>query len=273
MKTSIETSIETITPQLAKDILANNRSNRSVNATIVAHYADAISRGQWELNGEALKIAHDGRLLDGQHRLMAVIKSGIPIQTLVIRGLSSEVFDTLDQGRARTGGDLLSSMGVSHANSVSSIILMHKSLDRGVAIGSKTGHKVAKMTKRDILEEYKSKPHFWNTIVEFARKMYLKKRLFTTSEIGGISAYLILNKNHRPSDVYSFFTQLFSRENVENSTITILHDKIVDSVMAGYKMDKNFKHALLVKTWNCYITGRVLKVLRMSKDEQIPTYL
>lgn len=269
----MKTSIETITPQLAKDILANNRSNRSVNSTIVAHYADAISRGQWELNGESIKIAHDGRLLDGQHRLMAVIKSGIPIQTLVIRGLSPEVFDTLDQGRARTGGDLLSSMGVSHANSVSSIILMHKSLDRGVAIGSKTGHKVAKMTKRDILEEYKSKPHFWNTIVEFARKMYFKKRLFTTSEIGGISAYLILNKNHRPSDVYSFFTQLFSRENVENSTITILHDKIVDSVMAGYKMDKNFKHALLVKTWNCYITGRVLKVLRMSKDEQTPTYL
>ena len=82
----MKTSIETITPQLAKDILANNNLNRNINATIVGHYADAISRGQWELNGEAIKIAHDGRLLDGQHRLMAVIKSDTPITTLVIRG-------------------------------------------------------------------------------------------------------------------------------------------------------------------------------------------
>lgn len=269
----MKTSIETITPQLARNILANNKSNRHVNTTTVAHYADAISRGQWELNGEAIKIAHNGRLLDGQHRLMAVIKSGVPIQTLVIKGLSAEVFDTLDQGRVRTGGDLLSSMGVTHANSVSSIILMYKRLDSDLMIGARANHKVAGMTKRDILEEYKSKPHFWDTIVEFSRKMYFKKRLFTTSEIGGISAYLILNKNHRPSDVYSFFTQLFSRENVENSTIIVLHDKIVDSVMAGYKMDKNFKGNLLAKTWNCYITGRVLKVLRMGKDEPTPTFI
>lgn len=269
----MKTSIETITPQLAKSILANNKSNRSANATITAHYADAISRGQWELNGEAIKIAHDGRLLDGQHRLMAVIKSGVPIQTLVIRGLPTEVFDTLDQGRTRTGGDLLTSMGVSHANSISSIILMYKRLDKGGMIGARANHKVAGMTKRDILEEYKSRSHFWDTIVEFARKMYFKKRLFTTSEIGAISAYLILNKNHRHANVYSFFAQLFSRENVENSTIIVLHDKIVDSVMTGYKMDKNFKYALLVKTWNSYITGRVLKVLKMGKDEPTPTFL
>jgi len=269
----MKTSIETITPEIAKGILANNNLNRNINATIVGHYADAISRGQWELNGESIKIAHDGRLLDGQHRLMAIIKSGVPIKTLVIRGLSTEVFDTLDQGRARTGGDLLTSMGVPQANSVSSIILVYRSLAKGIMIGSRTGHKVAGMTKRDILEEYKSNPVFWDTIVEFARKMYFKKRLFTVSEIGGIAAYLILNKNHRPTKVYLFFTQLFSRENVENNTIIVLHDKIVDSVMTGYKMDKNFKSNLLVKTWNSYITGKVLKVLRMGKDEPTPTFL
>lgn len=111
-------SIETITPAIAAEWLKANRSNRPLSKDIAAGYAEAMREGEWLLNGESIKFDWDGRLVDGQHRLAGVVKAGIRCEFCVIRGLDPEVFKTLDTGKKRSVGDVLSIKGVKNPNAV-----------------------------------------------------------------------------------------------------------------------------------------------------------
>lgn len=49
----------------------------------------------------------NGRLIDGQHRLHAIIEAGVPIQISVTRGCSAASFSILDRGANRSQSDIL----------------------------------------------------------------------------------------------------------------------------------------------------------------------
>src|ERR1700753_330097 len=105
-----------ITPEIARAWLETNIHNRPVNETVIARYVEAMKSGQWERNGETIKFANTGALLDGQHRLKAVLQSGVTIETYVVFNLPPQVFDTIDTGRNRSIGDLLALDGEAHGS-------------------------------------------------------------------------------------------------------------------------------------------------------------
>jgi hypothetical protein len=89
-------AIETVTPAMAARYLTHNTLNRK----IVAAHVDAIARdiraGNWMMNAQPICFARDGRLLNGQHRLSAVIQAGESIEVPVMRGLPEEAYATYD---------------------------------------------------------------------------------------------------------------------------------------------------------------------------------
>lgn len=108
--------VETITPDIAEAWLGRNTRNRNVKQRKVAQFKRAMKLGEWIVTGEAVKFAFDGRLLDGQNRLTAVVESGVTIRSLVVRGLPSEAQDVMDTGAARTAADALAIHGHANAN-------------------------------------------------------------------------------------------------------------------------------------------------------------
>jgi hypothetical protein len=109
-KNQIQITIETITPPLAAEYLKFNRTNRRLIEHRVVFYMRQMIEGNWKLSGDSIKF--DGaNLIDGQHRLQAVVRSGVTIESVVVRNLAPGVFDVLDTGRARQAGDVLSSYG------------------------------------------------------------------------------------------------------------------------------------------------------------------
>jgi len=98
--------VETITPKTAKEYLETNVDHqRHVFHKKVSTYAGMMANGEWRLDGQAIKFAKNGRanvLVDGQHRLLAIIESKKPIEMAVIRGLDKDSFWTQDQGVQRT---------------------------------------------------------------------------------------------------------------------------------------------------------------------------
>lgn len=70
-----------------------------------------MKAGRWQTNGETIKIATDGRVLDGQHRLEAVVESEVPTEFLVAFNVPPESFVTIDTGRPRRAADVLSLAG------------------------------------------------------------------------------------------------------------------------------------------------------------------
>lgn len=94
-----------LTPELALAILDNNTHNRSIQPRAVDPLKRDILTDNWAYTGEALKLAYDGTVLDGQHRLLAVCAAGKGIWVLLVTGLDIASQKSMDGGRKRTDGD------------------------------------------------------------------------------------------------------------------------------------------------------------------------
>lgn len=103
-----------VDPTIASRWLERNDRNRVIQDQTVARYARDMDACNWVFTGEAVKFADDGRLLDGQQRLTAIVATGCTILMLVVRGLDSDAQKVMDTGRKRTAGDALHMDG--HAN-------------------------------------------------------------------------------------------------------------------------------------------------------------
>lgn len=100
--------VETVTPERAADILHNqNTKNRRLRPGVVTQYAQLMKDGDWKLSPEAIVISASGRLLNGQHRLHAVITAGLPQQFFMIYGPPDDVFSVLDRGAKRSTADAM----------------------------------------------------------------------------------------------------------------------------------------------------------------------
>lgn len=103
---SWELSVGLVTPEIASELLALNFDrNRNITPTAVKRYARLQSEKKW-LFSEPVKFATDGQLIDGQHRLNAVIQSGMEAPFLIVTGYPFESAQVLDQGRSRTAVQL-----------------------------------------------------------------------------------------------------------------------------------------------------------------------
>lgn len=98
---SITSQVEVVTPAAAKALLARNKGNRPVRQARVQQYADAMRAGLWRV-AQAILVDWDGVLLDGQHRLHAVVLYGQPVEFVVVRGASPEAYAVIDTGDKRT---------------------------------------------------------------------------------------------------------------------------------------------------------------------------
>lgn len=104
----MDLSIETITAKQAEDYLKFNTNNRSLRKALVSQYARDMSAGKWRLTHQGLAFNCDGTLLDGQHRLAAIVQSGVTVQMLVARGVDSRSQLVMDDHAKRSAGDALS---------------------------------------------------------------------------------------------------------------------------------------------------------------------
>ncbi len=129
----MQMKIETVTPDLAAEWLTNNPQNRNIRASHVKRIARDMLSGRWQLNGDTIRFNCDGSLIDGQHRLSACVMSGVSFQSMIVRGLDSNVRKTIDDGARRTHGDRLAMTGTKHATTVSAALKLITSLARGVA--------------------------------------------------------------------------------------------------------------------------------------------
>ena len=83
---------------------------------MVDSYALDMKRGYWALNHQGICFDEDGTLIDGQHRLAAIVLSGKTIKMYVFRNMQKQygqngelgfVQDTIDDMKKRSVGDKL----------------------------------------------------------------------------------------------------------------------------------------------------------------------
>lgn len=112
-----------VTPELARQWLLVNTRNRDPKANVIERYQDAIANDLWMATPHGVGFDTDGCLVDGQHRLMAIVASGQSAVILVAWGLDPHVINVLDDGSKRRASDAMKIDGVDRASDVATIVL------------------------------------------------------------------------------------------------------------------------------------------------------
>lgn len=267
-KPELTFAVETITPAIAEQYLETNKRNRQASRASVTKYANIILRDEWMLNGEAIKFCSDGRLLDGQHRLHAVIKAGKPIDTVVIRGLEAEAFKTMDACKVRSQGDYLHVLGYKYTVPLATAARILYTFERGFA-----GHirSFRNISNEQLLSAIKRYPGFVPAAYQFMH-LPLYTKLVPASV--GMFVFFIAKETDKVK-ACRFFQQLASEQYPAQAKATdpirVLHECLVARDLEVIKPTSLEKMSWLVDAWNHYLQGRPMT--RLSRIvEHMPRF-
>jgi len=243
----ITARIVKINPNLAKKILEKNLSNRPLSKGNVKYLSKEITNDNWKFDGESIKLDSNGNLLDGQHRLDSIIKTGKTITCLILTGLKPSVFSVLDTGRKRTGSDALGVLGVENSTIVSSTIRLIHQFDKGSY--GEGGSISRSLSNQEIIDFYLENPEI-NNSSRFGASLYKKSNSEITPSLISTFHYLFSQKNEEQA--VEFLTKLCLGTNLEtNSPITALRNKLIKARLnKNYRMIQSEIVRNIIVAWN-----------------------
>tara|TARA_R110000764_G_C10946248_1_gene376694 strand:+ start:163 stop:954 length:792 start_codon:yes stop_codon:yes gene_type:complete len=257
----MKTEVRDITPEIAKEMLKRNHRNRKVSESHVNFLTTEMVNGQWLFDGQPIRFAEGGRLLDGQHRLSAIVKSGTTQSFLILSGIDPLTFKVMDTGKNRSSGDVFSIEGIEYSATVSSTTRMIYVLKKGRAESESR-----KMSNSILLEFYNENPK----ILEFVKdshKLYVDfNRVLSHSYISGFK-YLMAEKNIVASEL--FWDKVCTGLGLEvGSPMLALRKRLIEDKMSKSSLSVAEKNALVIKAWNHFRKGNTVKFLKYNKDNE-----
>ena len=247
-----------ITPEYALELLSDNIGNRKVKEQVVARYVKDMLAGCWkEDTGELIKIAQDGTILDGQHRLLAIVKSGVEISLHIATGLSNDIFSVIDTGTLRDANDTL------FVNSVENTLIISRSIQfyENNAMYIKGGvQKPTQSTKtnREILELYNKRSEFWDTVGADSRKWVSRfGKVMGERVIGGLyPIYMEINKEK----AHLFMDMLCTGQAKDNQPMPLsihrLRESLIKNRLSTKRMVTLEKYKLITLGFIKYLNSK-----------------
>lgn len=262
----MDITIETITPATASRMLQSNTANRPIDRSVLDRYANEIKSGRWDNDGSPIKFSKSGILLDGQHRLSAVCKAGMPIEAIVIRGLDDESFKTMDTGKKRNVSDILGVKGYKNTAAAASIASSYYYY-------VKTGHPAnlggaEKVTNAIALDVYEQNPEIAEAASFKENHIWIKKHL--TSMAFGV-LYVAACKIGERNIVQDFFKELcHPTARAFNSSIIPMRDRLIENKVSREKMSRTLMAAYVFKAYRDFRDGRNVRQLKVVlKDGKV----
>ena len=170
-----------ITPELAKELLAtNHEKNRKIKPQVVQSYKRQMEKGLWRTNtGEGIKVSSSNKLINGQHRLEAIIAYGKPVEMLIFYGIPEESMVCIDDGIKRTLTDAMMIRGKSVPNqtsingALSCLITLYNCCDTPRHYSAVTGAR--RNSTSELIQFFDALPNFIETTNEFFEKFKYTK--------------------------------------------------------------------------------------------------
>lgn len=120
--TGVQIYLIKVTPEIAAELLRLNiAGQRKISEGAIEKYASDMAVDAWVFNGAPVLITDEGQLIDGQHRLNAIIESGEPQVMLIVYGVSVDAMATVDTNRRRSYADQLAMRGLKNHSIVAAI--------------------------------------------------------------------------------------------------------------------------------------------------------
>lgn len=266
----MEFKSQIITPAIAEKYLKQNTQNRRVKNNVVLRYAKEMLEGRWKSDtAEFIKISKTGIVLDGQHRLLAIIKADISVNMSVAVGINDNVFDVLDTGSLRNAPDAFKIKKIKYANCIPSMISLYHLLKLGK--DNRSAQVAERLSINALLEEYENREQFWQDVATKVYSWYESfAKILPQSSIGGFYARMFEISELEANE---FMNQLTTGLDVSNKTISVLRKKLLTDRLNIKKIPISHKYALIIKAWNFYRGNTEAKILKFnSAEEKYPKF-
>jgi len=253
----MEPVVERVSPHTARMWFEGRRDNRPVNENAWKRYATDMAEGRWHNTGVPLVFNGAGRLMDGQHRLLAVIEYGKPVDFVVVRGVDDAAMEAYDIGLARRLADFLHLRGESYAKQIAATIHYVARYER---YGTFQPLMVQQgQTVQQALEFFDSRADELRYAVLFAQT--ISKHIPVSQSI--IASLYVLFAAINEADADDFFDKLGSGVDLAaTDAILLFRQRMINNRAARDKIAPHVVAALAIKAWNAYRAGR--PVLQLS---------
>lgn len=260
----MQCTVEWITPDIAAEYLKRNVANRPLNKQHSDRCAQSMLRGEWDMNGTPIRFDKSGNLLDGQHRLTAIITAGVMVQMLVVRGLDTDVFKTIDVGgRTRTTADVLAIGGVKNANSAAAVAgQIHKLRTTGNPFAAAAYAASAKQIEEMVYET----PAIIECVSYGIRH---RSRLYSATQVAFARFCFIHEWGGDEAVVDAFFDGFLTGANLQpGSPIFMLRERLIENLSSLRSLPQGVVVGLVFKAYRLHRDGRTVKQLKITTEGQ-----
>lgn len=251
-----------VTPDLAQQYLSMlAKGQRNSSANHVASLANDMAEGMWMFNAEAVQFDWDGFLINGQHRLWAIIKLGIPQHLLVVRGIDPAAYSTFDSGKKRAAADALKHRGVKCTSLVSAAarLLFFYGKKQLQGMGSAASFNPSPMTIDQVVIEHPG-------LVESATAVGPLREICVSMGAAAFCHYVLSDKS--PDDAADFFAAVATGEGLASGDPRLtLRSRLTSKNRPYTRFDQI--HFFFV-AWNAFRRGEQVHVLRRVPGQSLP---
>jgi hypothetical protein len=241
-----------MTPEIASLWrLTSKARQRSKREAVSDAYARDMAEDRWLFNGETIVKDKNGNLLQGQHRLEGVEKSGKAVLMLLVEGVEPEVMPTFDTGLPRYYFDMLKVAGYSNVMAVSSITRAMWQWDRGRYMMVIAGG--TERPSRAELDAYLA-AHEDEIQAAAAYADRLKAVVPLPASVLG-TATIILGRIDATAAAEFFNGLAYGADLGEDHPILVLRNQLTRTLRRREKPSVDERRALLFGTWNYWRNG------------------
>lgn len=263
MTTAIRSKVMTISPKQAAEWLKKNSGNRPLSIKRVQKYALEMKKGHWKTNGEPIIISENGnRLMDGQHRLAAVVESGISIESLVVFGTKEDTFDTLGSGDPRSMGDVLRIKNEMHYTHLAAALsrLWYYEQSGGMSMHN-AGADIAP-SKIDLEELLEKHPKLRNSVAFCVER----RTNLIPGTILAAAHYIFSKKGIEKAN--DFIDKVVSGADMpKGHPIMLLRKRLIERRESSEKLSLNVVVYFLFRVWRAVQKNETLTKLQLPKDD------
>lgn len=245
-----------ITPEIAQAWLGKaGEGHRTISGPKVNKITRDITSGEFLVTANGIGFNSDGRLIDGRHRLSAVIDAGLPIRSWVVFGLDPKAIDVTDDGRPRSQSDIFKMAKELHYTNLASLVSHVWRYERKMWTRS-TMTPTKPEAKKWLLEH----PECRESVVLGARAAPVM-----APTVAAAAHYIFAKIDKAQAD--RFLEQLITGVGLGmDDPVRRLRERMLSDKMEKRKMTTVERFAITIKAWNTSRRGIPLKHLRWARE-------
>ena len=277
--------IAVITPSQAERIFNERLPNRPFSLDTAKRYAEAMNKGHWKPCSQISFC--NGRLDDGQHRMMASVLSGKPYEGTLYEHDDPDTFAVFDSGKKRTNAHVLAIEKKKNSTALGAVLQLLEKVNSKEGLPNQAGGATRKAIPTyeilDVLNKYEGIENSVNLVCSYKKHYripiastcilhyYLNKKV--------IEANLSVDEYGRTLADRFIVDKLLKGLELNETDPVYVFRRYMDKIRArtdalGFQAITHYMVLMGgIQTWNKYVKGKTARVFKLPDSPHMPKIL